>query len=128
MFVKINEKEYELSTKLGTAMTLEKKHKISIMQLFEKLQNADVCELIDMIDIAAKQVNKDSEIKNDLLAHYDYMDLFLLVKDLLIKILFSGTDKQNEEKLAKFPINEEAKNAIRELLGLPTTADSAGTA
>ena len=128
MFVKINEKEYELSTKLGTAMLIEKKFKIPVKDIFEKLSIATTEELIAMVEIAAKQADKTVDIATELINNYDYLDLFILVQELVVKIMFAGTAEQNEAKLSKLKFDEEAKNAIRELLGLPIAEDSTGTA
>ena len=60
MFIKIGEKEYELSTKLGTAMAIERRFKVPVIQLFGKLSEATTEELVTIVEIAAKKTDDKS--------------------------------------------------------------------
>lgn len=119
MYISVNEKDIELSTKLGTAVELEKKYKLPIMSIFQNLGQATTTELVDIVCIAAKKANTESDIKNELLENWDYMDLFSNVQELVAKMMFSGTDEQNEAKIDKMMFSDEQKNGVRALLGLP---------
>jgi len=118
MFIQIGEKEYELSTKLGTAMAIERRFKIPVIQLFEKLNEATIDELVTIVEIAAKKTD-DKTFRTEMLEHYDYLDLFHTVQGIVVRLMFSGTVEENEAKLAKYPASDEQKNVIRGLLGMP---------
>lgn len=118
MFITINEKSYELSTKLGTAMALEKRFHMPVFQIFDKLGAAEIPELLDMLTIAS---GKDADaLRQNLIDNWDYIDLQKAVQELIARLLFSGSPAVVEEKVNKFPVTEQQKNAIRELLGIPT--------
>lgn len=118
MFITVGEREYELSTKLGTAMAIEKRFKLPLTQIFEKIGVAEIPELISILAIAAGKVG-DADFSAGLSENWDYMDLQTTVQEMLARLMFSGTPEQVEAKLAKFPIPEQQKNVIRGLLGLP---------
>jgi len=118
MFIKIGEKEYELSTKLGTAMAIERRFKVPVIQLFGKLSEATTEELVTIVEIAAKKTD-DKSFRTEMLEHYDYLDLFRTVQEIVVRLMFSGTPEENEAKLARYPASDEQKNVIRGLLGMP---------
>lgn len=118
MFIQIGENEYELSTKLGTAMAIEQKFKVPIIQLFGKLGEATADELVAIVEIAAKKTG-DKSFRAEMLERFDYLDLFNVVQEIVVRLMFSGTSEQNEAKLAKYPATDEQKNVIRGLLGMP---------
>jgi len=118
MFIEIGEKTYELSTKLGTAVAIERKFKLPLSQIFQKIEIAEISELADIIAIAARKL-EDKNFKEELYENWDYIDLQYTVQELLSKLMFSGTPEEIERKLDKFSVPEEQKNALRKLLGLP---------
>lgn len=116
MFIEVNNVDYELSTKLGTARQLELKFKLPLARLFAHIEEADISELISILTTAA---GNNKELEKEMLEHWDYMDIQLSVQELLLNLMFSGTDEEKEKKLAKYPAPDEIKNGIREMLGLP---------
>lgn len=118
MIITTGTQEYELKTTLGTAIKIEKKFRMPLTEVFGKLETAEIGELISMLAISADKVN-NIEFTNDIQDNWDYTDLQISVQELLIKLMFSGTDEQIEKKLSKFPVSEEQKNVFREMLGLP---------
>ncbi len=118
MFITVGDKEIELSTKLGVAQKIEKKFKMQLTQVFGRVGEAEIPELIGVLAIAAEKTD-DLSFAGALLDNWDYIELQTSVQLLLAKLMFSGTPEQVESKLEKFPASDEGKNAIRELLGLP---------
>lgn len=121
MFITAGTTDYELKTTLGVAMKLESKFKMPLTDVFGKIETAEIDEMILILAIAGDKVN-DLGFKADILDNWDYTDLQMAVQELLIKLMFSGSDEQIEKKLSKFPVSEHQKNAFRELLGLPKVA------
>lgn len=122
MFITVGTNDYELATKLGTSIKLEQKFKLPLMEIFSNVERAEITELLSILAIASVKANdKDfvKEFKDDLTDKWDYTDLQNAVQELLTRLMFSGSDEQNEKKIDKFPVGEEQKNAFRELLGLP---------
>ena len=122
MFITVGTNDYELATKLGTSIKLEQKFKLPLMEIFSNVERAEITELLSILAIASANANdKDfvKEFKDDLTDKWDYTDLQNAVQELLTRLMFSGSDEQNEKKIDKFPVGEEQKNAFRELLGLP---------
>ena len=117
MDVSVGNTDYELSTTLGTARALETKFKMPLGQIFQRIEQADLSELIDVLCVAAAN---NKQLGADILEHWDYTDLQIAVQELLLGIMFSGTDENKEQKIAKLPVSEMEKNAMREMLGLPT--------
>lgn len=115
---KNNYNEYELKTTLGTAVKIENKYKMSLTEVFGKLESAEIHELVCILSTAGGKEN-DVEFKNVILDNWDYTDLQMAVQELLIKLMFSGTEEQIENKLSKFPVDEHQKNVFREMLELP---------
>jgi len=111
-------KIHELKTTLGVAIKLESKFKMPLTEVFGKIESAEINELVSILSVAADKVN-DVGFKADVLDNWDYTDLQMSVQELLIKLMFSGTAEQIENKLSKFPVGEQQKNVFRELLGLP---------
>ncbi len=108
----------ELCCNLGTALAIEKHFKKPIMQIFSGMDTLESLELLKILEIAGRKLD-DREFSSKLLEHFDYLDLFFAVQELMARLLFGGTPEQQETKLDKFPAGEEQKNAIRQLLGLP---------
>ena len=121
MFITVGTNDYELKTKLGTSIKLEQKFKLPLMEIFSNVERAEITELISILAISADKVN-DLNFKNELLEDWDYTDLQNAVQELLTRLMFSGSDEQNEKKIDKFPVGEQQKNAFREMLGLPIKA------
>lgn len=118
MFITVGTNDYELATKLGTSIKLEQKFKLPLMEIFSNVEKAEITELLSILAISADKVN-DKDFKDDLTENWDYTDLQNAVQELLTRLMFSGSDEQNEKKIDKFPVGEEQKNAFREMLGLP---------
>ena len=118
MFIKVNENEYELSTKLGVSLKLEQRFKLSLSQIFNKITVADINELIDMISLSAGKFG-DKDFRNEILDAWDYTDLQYTVQELIAHLMFIGTDDEVEAKVEKYPLGETQKNLIRKLLGIP---------
>lgn len=119
MNITVNGKSYELKTKLGVAVAIEKTFGISLMHIMQKFaRDADIDELIKIISLAA-DVSERDQITKDILDCWDFSDLRLAVNELLLRISFSGTPEEIEQKIDKGGAGEQEKNAIREMLGLP---------
>ena len=121
MFITVSNNDYELKTKLITSIKLEQKFKLPLMEIFSNVERAEITELLSILAISADKVN-DKDFKNDLTENWDYTDLQNAVQELLTRLMFSGSDEQNEKKIDKFPVGEQQKNAFREMLGLPIKA------
>ena len=127
MFININGKEYELSTKLGISIKIEKKFKLPLTQVFEKIASAEIDELVDILAISANKLN-DKDFKSEILDNWDYTDLQTNVQELLARLMFSGDSEEVEEKIKKYPVGENQKNLIRRMLGiLPETSSEQHT-
>lgn len=128
MFIIIGDTEYELSTKLGTAVKIEQKFKVPLMAIFDRLDTAEIPELISILAIAAGSTG-DREFVEAVQDNWDYTDLQSAVQELITRLMFSGDAATVEAKLAKFPADESQKNAIRELLGMeiPAVPESIGS-
>ena len=120
MYIDIDGEHYELFTKLGIALAIEKRFKAPLTSLFDKINTAEVPELLDIIAIAAKK-EKDSGFKEELLNAWDYTDLLLTVTELIVRMMFAGSADQTESKLEKLSMGETQKNAMRTMLGLPVS-------
>lgn len=119
MNITVNGKSYELKTKLGVAVAIEKAFGISLMHIMQKFdRDADIDELIKIISLAA-DVSERDQITKDILDCWDFSDLRLAVNELLLRISFSGTPEEIEQKIDKRGVGEPEKNTIREMLGLP---------
>ena len=127
MFININGKEYELSTKLGISIKIEKKFRLPLTQVFEKIASAEIDELVDILAISANKLN-DKDFKSEILDNWDYTDLQTNVQELLARLMFSGDSEEVEEKIKKYPVGENQKNLIRIMLGiLPETSSEQHT-
>jgi hypothetical protein len=119
MIITVGGIDYELKTNLGVAVKIEQKFKMPLINLFAKLESAEIPELVSILSIASSNPNGDVALKVGIEENWDYTDLQFAVQELISKLMFSGTPEQIEKKLEKFPPNESQKNAIREMLGLP---------
>lgn len=117
MFININGNEYELSTKLGISVKIEKKFRLPLTQVFEKIASAEIDELVDILAISANKLN-DKDFKTEILDNWDYVDLQSAVQELLARLMFSGDSTEVEEKIEKYPVGENQKNLIRRMLGI----------
>ena len=117
MFININGNEYELSTKLGISVKIEKKFRLPLTQVFEKIASAEIDELVDILAISANKLN-DKDFKTEILDNWDYVDLQSAVQELLARLMFSGDSTEVEEKIEKYPEGENQKNLIRRMLGI----------
>lgn len=118
MFIAIAGTDYELSTKLGISMKIEKYFHLPLMQIFDKISSAEIDELIKILSIAAGK-QEDKSFKELLLDNWDYSDLQYTVQELLGKLMFTGTPEEVEAKIEKYPVGEEQKNLMRGLVGIP---------
>lgn len=127
MFININGKKYELSTKLGISIKIEKKFRLPLTQVFEKIASSEIDELVDILAISANKLN-DKDFKSEILDNWDYTDLQTNVQELLARLMFSGDSEEVEEKIKKYPVGENQKNLIRRMLGiLPETSSEQHT-
>lgn len=115
----INGTIYEVSTKLGVVRAVEQKFHCPFSEVFDKLQTGEVDELIFIL-AAGVPADQRQDIRADIEAAWDYMELNLAAQEFCLKAMFSGTPEQIEKKLAQFPADDNGKNSIRELLGIPT--------
>lgn len=118
MYITLADQAIELKTTLGVAKKLEARFKLPLPQLFDKLGAADIGELIAILAVSADKT-ADKEFEPLLLDNWDYTDLYSAVQELVAHLMYSGTPEQVEAKLAKSPMPEDQKNALRELLGIP---------
>lgn len=118
MFIKIGKNEYELSTKLGISLKIEKKFRLPLTQVFDKISAAEIDELVDILSISAGKV-QDKSFREEILDNWDYTDLQCAVQELLSRLMFTGSDEDIEAKIEKYPVGEAQKNLIRGMLGLP---------
>ena len=123
MFININGNEYELSTKLGISVKIEKKFRLPLTQVFEKIASAEIDELVDILAISANKLN-DKDFKTEILDNWDYVDLQSAVQELLARLMFSGDSTEVEEKIEKYPVGENQKNLIRRMLGISPKTSS----
>ena len=123
MFININGNEYELSTKLGISVKIEKKFRLPLTQVFEKIASAEIDELVDILAISANKLN-DKDFKTEILDNWDYVDLQSAVQELLARLMFSGDSEEVEEKIEKYPVGENQKNLIRRMLGISPKTSS----
>ena len=100
MFININGNEHELSTKLGISVKIEKKFRLPLTQVFEKIASAEIDELVDILAISANKLN-DKDFKTEILENWDYVDLQSAVQELLARLMFSGDSEEVEEKIEK---------------------------
>ena len=117
MIINVNENKYELSTKLGISVKIEKKFRLPLTQVFEKIASAEIDELVDILAISANKLN-DKDFKTEILDNWDYVDLQSAVQELLARLMFSGDSTEAEEKIEKYPVGENQKNLIRRMLGI----------
>ncbi len=124
MFININGNDYELSTKLGISLKIEKKFRLPLTQVFEKILSAEIGELVDILAISADKIN-DGNFKENILENWDYTDLQNAVQELLARLMFSGDDDEVNTKIEKYPVGEKQKNLIRRMLGIspPTSSE-----
>lgn len=122
MFITVGNNTYDLQTKLGVSIKIEQKFKQPLTQIFANIDNAEIPEMISILAIAAGKHGDPkvyNEFEADILDNWDYTDLQLAGTELIVNLLYSGTEEQIEKKLEKFPASEDQKNAFREMLGLP---------
>lgn len=119
MQITIGENTYDISTKLGVAVAIEKEFKQSLVNIMQKFdRDAEIEDLLRIICLGASSDERQS-IRQNALEHWDFTDLRSTANELLIRLSFSGTSDEVERKLDKREIGEKEKNAIREMLGLP---------
>lgn len=118
MFITLGDTEYELKNTLGVAERIETKFKKPLTEILAYVEAAVIPELITIIAIAAGMTG-DAKLPEDIKDNWDYIELQTAVQELLARMMFSGTPEQVETKIEKFPGGEDAKNAIRGLLGIP---------
>mgnify|MGYP001060141388 CR=1 FL=1 len=125
MFITVGINEYELSTKLSVAVALEKKFKKPLVEILSKIGQADIPEMISMLQISVGKTN-DIDFANEIQDNWDYTELSMAAQGLLANLMFGGTPEQQAEKIDKAEMHSAVKNQLRKLLNLPT-AVSEGT-
>ncbi len=118
MEITIGKKRYKLKTCLGVAVALEKKFKLPLAQIAQKVDKADIMELLAIIEAAADAECREN-IEAEAMEYWDYSDVQVVTNELLLRLMFSGTPEEVERKLSKHPGTDSQKNEIREALGLP---------
>ena len=128
MYIKVNGLDYELKTTLGVTAKIEKRFNSTVPNLSQRLATATVDELLDILIIAivAEDPTKKT-LRNDMLDEWGYFDLFTAAQSLFTALMFSGTPEDAEAKIDAYRGDENEKNALREMLGLPTKKTSAET-
>lgn len=125
MFITVGINEYELSTKLSVAVALEKKFKKPLVEILSKIGQADIPEMISMLQISAGKTD-NINFTNEIQDNWDYTELSMAAQGLLANLMFGGTPEQQAEKIDKSEMHSAVKNQLRKLLNLPT-AVSEGT-
>lgn len=129
MLINIGKHEFEINTKLGTAKKIEQKYKSGIMDILSRMGEATINEMLDIIGITAGE--RKAEIIETAENEMDYIELQTIFTNILSEMSFSGTPEQKEQKIDKLPADDETKNALRLMLGLPQkpiTVDNKKTA
>lgn len=129
MLINANGAEYELKTTLGVTKKIEeyfaaiakgsKTRPLSIMEIFSNVSSASVDELLVILGCGIADKAERAKFTADVLDGMDYMDLQMSVQQMLARLLFSGSPEQQEEKISKYPVDEQQKNAMRGFLDLP---------
>lgn len=117
MTIQVGDTRYELSTKLGAVKRLEAKFEKPLPQVMAEISSASLDHLMDLVAVATAQDTR--EFRDALIEHWDYSDLQGAAMRALSGMLFSGTAEEQQRKIDEFPADDESKNAIRGLLGLP---------
>ncbi len=101
MFVKINEEEFELNTKLGTTFKIEERFKKPYLKA---IQNIDSMTAKEQIDMLCCGINKEEE-KNFKNTIYEkgFGDLTDILEEFVEALQYPGLTKEEieEKKLAK---------------------------
>ncbi len=117
MTINIGEKTYELKTSLKVAKEIEEAFKSELIKILGNIGQAKISEMLKMIKIAARE-NGDEVVK-EADEELDYGELMSIVTELIANIMFSGTPEEKENKIQRFPGDEETKNAMRALVKIP---------
>lgn len=123
MHIQIGEKEFELSTHLGTVKAIEGKLKIPLMDAFDKISGATVEEMITLLSLGmgGRQKAETAEfieaVETD--PDMDYSTIWAVLQEYIVSMMFSGGQERREEKISKSNFDEPQKNAFRRMLGLP---------
>ena len=120
MFITVNGTSYELKTTLGSAKALEKRFNMPISSIFGKIDSAEIGELIDILKTALVDKSEAAKVEEEILDNWDYADIQTAVQEVLASIMISGSDEEKERKLDRLVPDDNAKNALRAVLGLPT--------
>jgi len=122
MFVQIGDKEFELSTNLGTVKAIESKLKMPLMSAFEKIGDATVEEMITLLSfgLGGRKQAEEEGLVAAIEADMDYATIWAVLQEYIVSMMYSGTPEQKEAKIAKSNFDEQQKNAFRRMLGLPT--------
>lgn len=99
MYLKIGEKDYEVSTSLGTSYDIEQKNKKKITKVLEDVENLTIREMCELLYVGIKR--KDKEVKFDEFFE-EVLESGLTVVDLqkeftIFIMLLTTSDKTEEE-------------------------------
>jgi len=122
MYLQIGEKEFELSTNLGTVKAIEGKLRMPLMNAFEKIGEATVDEMIELLSfgLGGKKKAEDAGLIEAIENDMDYATIWEVLQEYIVSMMYSGTPEQKEAKIAKSNFDEPQKNAFRRMLGLQT--------
>jgi len=123
MFVQIGEKEFDLSTNLGTVKLIEGKLEMPLIDAFGRIGEATVDEMISLLSygLGGRQKAEEAGLVSAIENGMDYSTIWEVIQEYIISMMFSGSPEHKEAKIAKSNFNESEKNVFRRMLGLPTT-------
>ena len=97
MFIKLNEKEFEINTKLGTTFTIEERFKKPYLRVLSEIQNLTAKEQIELLNcgINKEEKNEFKEALKDVGIGY----LTEILEEFIEELQYPGlTEKEREEK------------------------------
>ena len=122
MTITANGKEYILDTSLQTLERIQDRLSKPAAQIFTSINEMTTAKQISLLCIAAGKEGGQT-LREDILSDSDNWGMFKItesLEELVAKMLFSGTTEEKERQISKaFGDDEQQKNAVRAMLGLP---------
>ena len=109
MFIKINEEEFEIDTKLGTTFKIEEKFKKPYLKVLADIENLNAKEQINMLSCG---LNKDDEVRfKSALNEEGLGKLSELLEEFIDALQYPGltTEEIEEKKLQKIAKQKHMK-------------------
>lgn len=109
MFIKINEEEFEIDTKLGTTFKIEEKFKKPYLKVLADIENLNAKEQINMLSCG---LNKDDEVRfKNALNEEGLGKLSELLEEFIDALQYPGltTEEIEEKKLQKIAKQKHMK-------------------